>query len=233
MTSLSPLQAIENIEYYSIFDSLDNIAIGTQNIAVGTQSRISRDNSVSVIIPSYQSKDTIKIAIDSLTRQTLVNHQLLIVNDELQDEGFGLNNIEFTLESSLKIYSLHTNQGAYGARNHGLKHAKGDFITVHDADDWSHPQKLEMQIKALLDNPKAVASVSHWARCTTDMQFETRPDGSIVHRNISSLMIRREVFERLGYWDRVSVNADTEYYYRILAAYGPDSIVEGRCFLNH
>lgn len=73
---------------------------------------------------------------------------------------------------------------------------------------------------------KAVASVSHWARCTTDMQFETRPDGTVVHRNISSLMIRREVFERLGYWDRVSVNADTEYYYRILAAYGPDSIVE-------
>lgn len=116
--------------------------------------------------------------------------------------------------------------GAYGARNQGLKHATGDFITVHDADDWSHPQKLEMQVKALLDNPKAVASVSHWARCTTDLQLETRPDGSVVHRNVSSLLIRREVFEHLGYWDRVSVNADTEYYYRILAAYGPESIVE-------
>ncbi|WP_323981154.1 glycosyltransferase [Aeromonas media] len=116
--------------------------------------------------------------------------------------------------------------GAYGARNQGLKHATGDFITVHDADDWSHPQKLEMQVKALLDNPKAVASVSHWARCSTDLQLETRPDGTVVHRNVSSLLIRREVFERLGYWDRVSVNADTEYYYRILAAYGPESIVE-------
>ncbi|MFM5314185.1 glycosyltransferase [Aeromonas veronii] len=125
-----------------------------------------------------------------------------------------------------KSLQLQVNLGAYGARNHGLKHATGEFITVHDADDWSHPQKLEMQVKALLDNPKAVACVSHWARCTTDMQFETRPDGTVVHRNISSLMIRREVFERLGYWDRVSVNADTEYYYRILAAYGPESIVE-------
>ena len=116
--------------------------------------------------------------------------------------------------------------GAYGARNQGLKHVTGDFITVHDADDWSHPQKLEIQVKALLDNPKAMASVSHWARCSTDLQLETRPDGSVVHRNVSSLMIRREVFERLGFWDRVSVNADTEYYYRILSAYGPDSIVE-------
>ena len=117
-------------------------------------------------------------------------------------------------------------QGAYGARNQGLKHATGDFITVHDADDWSHPQKLEMQVRALLANPKAVACVSHWARCSTDLQLETRPDGTVVHRNVSSLMIRREVVERLGYWDRVSVNADTEYYYRILAAYGPESIVE-------
>ncbi|ADN74658.1 glycosyl transferase family 2 [Ferrimonas balearica DSM 9799] len=173
---------------------------------------------MSVVIPTLVCDEKFEFAFNSLRGQTSENNEILVV----VDNSIACNRVSHGVRPLINFVNL----GAYGARNQGLKHATGDFITVHDADDWSHPQKLEMQVKALLDNPKAMASVSHWARCTTDMQFETRPDGSVVHRNISSLMIRREVFERLGYWDRVSVNADTEYYYRILAAYGPDSIVE-------
>lgn len=176
--------------------------------------------SVFVIIPFFKQNKTLKTSIISIANQKNVVTKISVVEDDFPSiDDSHINHL-------FKIRSLYVNQGTYGARNHGLKYATGEFITVHDADDWSHPQKLEMQVKALLDNPEAVASVSHWARCTTDMQFETRPDGTAVHRNISSLMIRREVFERLGYWDRVSVNADTEYYYRILSAYGPESIVE-------
>jgi hypothetical protein len=47
-----------------------------------------------------------------------------------------------------------------------------------------------------------------------------------VHRNVSSLMFRRSVFEQLGYWDRVTVNADTEYYYRVITAFGADRVKE-------
>ncbi|WP_429189238.1 glycosyltransferase [Aeromonas veronii] len=169
-------------------------------------------------MPFFKAIETIDLAVFSISGQSFENINIILSNDE--------NCGQILKIKDCKIIYNYVNQGTYGARNHGLKYATGEFITVHDADDWSHPQKLEMQVKALLDNPEAVASVSHWARCTTDMQFETRPDGTVVHRNISSLMIRREVFERLGYWDRVSVNADTEYYYRILAAYGPESIVE-------
>lgn len=201
----------EALDVLQKVDSIDEI-----RSLDGSRSNIQA--SVSVVIPCFYCSDTISTAVSSLISQSLTPPEILLVEDG--------NAIGVTVPGSVRSHRLNLNQGAYGARNHGLKHATGEFITVHDADDWSHPQKLEMQVKALLDNPKAVASVSHWARCTTDMQFETRPDGTVVHRNISSLMIRREVFERLGYWDRVSVNADTEYYYRILAAYGPESIVE-------
>lgn len=194
-------------KHFGEFSSLDTISYIKFN-----KSNVSK--MVTLIIPVGEQNQYLSTAIKSVQLQTLRVAENLIIQDGKPEE------------LALPNLALPINQGTYGARNHGLKHATGDFITVHDADDWSHPQKLEMQVKALLDNPEAVACVSHWARCTTDMQFETRPDGTVVHRNISSLMIRREVFERLGYWDRVSVNADTEYYYRILAAYGPESIVE-------
>ncbi|MFB2865113.1 glycosyltransferase [Aeromonas sp. MdU4] len=176
---------------------------------------------VSILVPVGRCFKYLETSVKTMLWQTINDVQLVLVNDGSPQFKYQSRSLGSEL-----YFELFVNTGAYGARNYGLKHATGEFITVHDADDWSHPQKLEMQVKALLENPQAVASVSHWARCTTDLQFETRPDGTVVHRNISSLMIRREVFERLGYWDRVSVNADTEYYYRILAAYGPNSIVE-------
>jgi len=173
-------------------------------------------SSVDIITPIGGCKEFLPTVEKSVFNQTLPCNWIVIFDD------YENNNILFNDVKYFNPISL----GTYGARNYGLKVSSGDFITVHDADDWSHPQKIELQLQALIENPFAVASVSHWARCTSDMNFETRVDGTIVHRNVSSLMVRREVIEKLGYWDRVSVNADTEYYYRILAAYGPESIVE-------
>lgn len=172
--------------------------------------------SVDIITPIGECKEFLSTVEKSVINQSLPCNWVVIFDD------YENNNISFNHVKYFNPISL----GTYGARNYGLKVSSGDFITVHDADDWSHPQKIELQLQALIENPLAVASVSHWARCTSDMNFETRVDGTIVHRNVSSLMVRREVIEKLGYWDRVSVNADTEYYYRILAAYGPESIVE-------
>ncbi|MHC9037113.1 glycosyltransferase family 2 protein, partial [Cobetia marina] len=67
----------------------------------------------------------------------------------------------------------------------------------------------------------------HWVRCTPELIFgRWRMEEGWTYRNVSSLMFRREVFEALGYWDRVRVEADTEYYYRLRAAYGDQAIGE-------
>lgn len=173
-------------------------------------------SSVDIITPIGECKEFLLTVEKSVFNQTLPCNWVVIFDD------YENNNILFNDVKHFNPISL----GTYGARNYGLNVSSADFITVHDADDWSHPQKIELQLQALIENPLAVASISHWARCTSDMNFETRVDGTIVHRNVSSLMVRREVIDKLGYWDRVSVNADTEYYYRILAAYGPESIIE-------
>lgn len=105
-------------------------------------------SAVTVIIPCFNCRDTIATAVNSLISQSLAPAEILLVEDG--------KTIGVTVPGSIRSHWLYLNQGAYGARNHGLKHSSSEFITVHDADDWSHPQKLEMQVKALLDNPKAV-----------------------------------------------------------------------------
>ena len=184
---------------------------------------------VSVVIPSYNSVKGLATAVHSLLAQTWVNLEVIIVDDASTDGSLKVAEQLSDLDARVKVYKQHVNQGAYVARNVGLFHAKGAFITVHDADDYSHCQKIQLQVEALVNNKAACASVSHWARCTTDLKFGTwRQEASWVHRNVSSLMFRRSVYDSLGFWDAVSINADTEYYYRILSAFGSASIVEVR-----
>jgi glycosyltransferase involved in cell wall biosynthesis len=119
------------------------------------------------------------------------------------------------------------NQGAYAARNTGVQQALGAFITVHDADDWSHPQKLEHQALALLAKPALVGCFSHWVRADEALHFtHWCMETGWIYRNVSSLMLRREAVQQLGYWDNVNAAADTEYHQRLVTVYGEEAVAD-------
>ncbi|WP_260578760.1 glycosyltransferase family 2 protein [Vreelandella populi] len=178
---------------------------------------------VSVIIPTYNAEAYLATALHSLTCQTLAAIEILVVDDASTDNSLSIAQHFAAKDKRVRVIPQPKNQGAYAARNRGLKEAKGCFITVHDSDDWSHPEKLARQVAALEANPAWVACLSDMVRCTTALYFGrwriAEADGWI-YRNTSSLMVRRDVVEALGYWDRVRCSADTEYLHRIWAAYG-------------
>ncbi|HRQ56882.1 MAG TPA: glycosyltransferase family A protein [Azoarcus taiwanensis] len=189
---------------------------------------------VSVIIPAYNAGATIATALRALWNQSWPALEVIVVDDASTDDTAAV--VQTVVEAwqrasregrSLRLITHARNQGAYAARNSGLAAAAGAFITTHDADDWSHPLKIALQVQTLLRDRGCQASVSHWVRCSAELVFgRWRVDDGWTYPNVSSLMFRRSVFERLGFWDRVSVGADTEYYYRILRCYGQAAITE-------
>ncbi len=182
---------------------------------------------VSVIMPLFNAERTLKTAVESLLQQSYNNLEIIIVDDCSTDSSFSLALALRKQDSRVRVFRQLNNGGAYAARNLGLLVSRGDFITTHDADDWSHPQKIEKQLEVLLQNEHLQASTSHWVRCTDDLVFgRWLVEEGWIYRNVSSLMFRRTVFDTLGFWDRVSVNADTEYYYRIIRAYGREALTE-------
>jgi glycosyltransferase involved in cell wall biosynthesis len=182
---------------------------------------------VSLVVPAHDAEDTLPTCLRGLTEQSWRNLEIIVVDDGSSDRTAAIVETEARRDPRIRLLRLSVNGGAFVTRNAGFQAARGAFFTVQDADDWSHPQKIEEQVRPLLEKPALQATASHWVRAGSDLRMSRwRMEESWTHRNVSSLMIRTELRDTLGYWDRVRTNADTEYYYRLLAAFGAEAIEE-------
>ena len=193
--------------------------------------RSGHSETVSVVIAAYNAAGYIRTAIDSLFEQTWRPLEIIVVDDASTDDTASVVQsliAECPPGIALKLVSQDINQGAYAARNRGMQEATGDYLTTHDADDWSHPEKIARQVLALQQNPEAKASLSWWVRATPALLFHRWRTNEYgwVYPNLSSLMIRREVLDVAGYWDEVKVNADSEYWERLKRLFGDSSVRE-------
>lgn len=105
---------------------------------------------VSVVIPTYNRKNSLVSCINSVLNQTYKNLEVIVVDDASTDETYKLfNSIK---ESRVFFYRYESNQGACYARNYGAKKAKGSYIAFQDSDDQWLPEKIEKQINYLKKN---------------------------------------------------------------------------------
>src|SRR5699024_8253132 len=164
--------------------------------------------------------------IDSILSQTWKNIELLVVDDCSSDNTREVVERYAEKDDRVKLLSTVGNSGPYVARNIALKEATGDFVTINDADDWSHPEKIETQANHLMDNEDIIANTSAHARLTEELKLHRRgTPGTYIFSNMSSLMFRRrQVLENIGYWDTVRFAADSEYKKRIAAVIGNSAV---------
>lgn len=108
---------------------------------------------VSVIMSVYkESFSILREAIDSILGQTLQEFEFIIVNDNPKNPNLDyLKQLEDNNKNVLLICN-EKNQGLPASLNIGVKAAKGKYIARMDADDISLPNRLEEQMKFLIDN---------------------------------------------------------------------------------
>ncbi|MBZ4689350.1 MAG: glycosyl transferase family [Cereibacter sp.] len=177
---------------------------------------------ITVIMPAFNATGFIGTAIGSLLAQSWRNIELLVVDDHSTDRTSRAVGEWAERDPRVRLIRAGENGGPYVARNLALREASGTFVTCNDADDWSHPQKLALQARHLLDNPQFVANDSQQARATEGMYFYRRGQaGWYIFRNMSSFMFRREaIAEAIGFWDCVRFGADAEFIRRIDIVFG-------------
>jgi glycosyltransferase involved in cell wall biosynthesis len=112
---------------------------------------------VSVLMPLFNSADTVSLALASLQAQTYQNWECIIVDDGSTDNLSAV--IENVQDARIHFHRLSRNRGRGYARQHALENAQGNYLAFLDGDDWIYPTKLKQQVE-LLASQSDVAIVS-------------------------------------------------------------------------
>jgi glycosyltransferase involved in cell wall biosynthesis len=180
---------------------------------------------VSVLMTTHNSEEFLDTAIRSVLEQTYADLELIVVDDCSTDRT--RQKLAAWAAFDQRVVVLHNkhNVGTYGSKNLALLKARGKFITCHDSDDWSHPQKIAFQVMRLRKS-KAMACYSRWVRIDERGYFEATRWGQLSHANPSSLLYHRSVIDAIGFYDMVRTGADTEFQHRIINRFGAQSVFE-------
>lgn len=193
---------------------------------------------VSVIVPTYNRAGVICRTIDNIFAQTFRDIEVIVVNDGSTDDTLARLR---RYVGRIKVISQ-ANAGPSTARNRGIEAARGEFIAFQDSDDLWMPSKLERQVSLLTKSDKAVVC----CLCNAVFRYTDRPEMTAFRRawlfpdleegiwnNVAevlatrfvlfcqSVLIRREVLERIGGFDEtLTYHEDYELPLR-LALEGP------------
>ena len=171
---------------------------------------------VSVIVPVYNGARFLAATLASVRAQTYRDFETVVVDDGSTDgsaevaAGFG----------DVRVVRQ-ANQGCAKARNEGVAAARGGLLAFLDADDLWTPDKLAVQTAHLAAHPAIGYSIAR-----QEIFLEpgaTRPPGlrpahleaDQVGYLPSTLVVRREVFVRVGGFDTsLAVASDVEWFVR-------------------
>jgi glycosyltransferase involved in cell wall biosynthesis len=104
---------------------------------------------VTVVIAAYQAERFLAEALESVRAQSFRRREVVLVNDGSTDATSDVAG-RF---SEVRELRLAENRGVSAARNAGVAAASGDLVTFLDADDVMFPNRLEVQVRHLLEHP--------------------------------------------------------------------------------
>lgn len=191
------------------------------DLAASSRSSAETGPLVSVVMTAFNSAHHLERAANSVLVQTHANLELFIVDDVSTDTTRQIIAQLAERDERVRPIYLERNGGTYVAKNTALLQSRGDFLTCHDSDDEWHPAHLERHLGWMVETPDLVATKSAWVRAREDGIFSLKRWGAYTHENPASTFFRRAVLDEIGYFDSVRTGADTEFWSRLKARYGP------------
>lgn len=156
---------------------------------------------ISVVIPAYNRENYLGEAIQSVLGQTLPPDEIIVVDDGSTDHTA---DVARSFGGIVRCLTR-VNGGVGPARNDGVAASTGGILTFLDSDDLWTPYKLERQTAYLDRHPETdlvfghmEAFISPELHATYTQSVDT---GAMPGMCASTLMLRKEVFEKIGPFD--------------------------------
>lgn len=168
---------------------------------------------ITVVMAAYNEEDRISEAIDSIINQTYRGWGLIIINDSSSDNTQEI--IDSYVRKDSRIISIKNprNMGLAYSLNRAISISDSTFIARMDADDISLPNRLQVQLDYMLENPDidVLGTAAFVKNSNTDEKFlVTKPE---LHRQIvlsikkinpffhSSVLINMDFLKQLNGYD--------------------------------
>jgi glycosyltransferase involved in cell wall biosynthesis len=117
---------------------------------------------LTILMPAFNAAPYIREAVDSLLQQTFQDFELWIIDDGSTDSTPKI--IRSFSDARIKKFYFDQNRGRVLLINEFVKKVSSEFFTVTDADDASHPQRLQMQLNLFSKDPELMmCGTSYWA----------------------------------------------------------------------
>lgn len=158
---------------------------------------------ISVFVTSYNQRDYLREAIESVLAQTLPASQIIVVDDASSDGSPDLISDYARRYPDLFTPVYHKqNTGVAQVRIDALEAVTGDYVTYVDGDDWFLPEKLEKESAAIRANPEARIAFSNNEYMSEDgstlvrrwVDGEPVPQGDVFWQTIGRAFPRRSLF---------------------------------------
>ena len=207
---------------------------------------------VTVLMPSFNEPvEFISETIESVLNQTFTDFEFIIVDDSTNEETINCINNYSKKDNRIRIIREDHVKGVSGARNLGIKAAKGDFIVNIDADDVCFPDRIENQLKGFSSDD--IVAVGGNVLVINEKNVITRrpepidPDWNIISRHLqygivdmsqpSSMVRKSTLLEVGGYDELMKCSEDFDLWYKIAINHKwtivPDLVIKYRVHGNN
>ncbi|MDB3999941.1 glycosyltransferase [Schleiferiaceae bacterium] len=183
---------------------------------------------ITIGLPFYNAEETLGDAIRSVFAQTHQDWELILLDDGSTDRSLEI--AKSVKDPRVRVYSDGKNKKLASRLNEIARLAKYDYISRMDADDLIFPEKIEVQLKYLLESPEydliatGVYSVKnnleiqgirgYSYECPTFSDVVSRKSG-IIH---ASLLVRKSWYQRNTYDEELIISQDFDLWLRAVKA---------------
>ncbi len=183
----------------------------------------------SVIIPTYNRRDFLKRAVESVLKQSFSDFELIVIDDGSDDQS---NKMLLSFCDKRLIYKFQPHQGVSAARNFGIKTAAGEFIAFLDSDDRFDKDKLKITYDYIKKFPqfKIFHTEEIWYRNKEHLNpkaIHQKPEGFVFEKalklcciGMSTCVVKMEIFEDIRLFDeQLPVCEDYDFWLRTAVKY--------------
>ena len=185
---------------------------------------------ISVIVPVFNVKDSVKLTLEALVAQTIFEQLEILLVDDGSSDGSGAICQTYAQAYKPFRYVYQENQGVSAARNKGLHLAKGNYVAFCDADDLPHPE-LYQRLLTLIGESADIAVVdfsnvyggkrvkknaAYQATLSQEQALQAFLSGHYLENVLVNKLFRRSVIGDLTLPLGITIGEDMAFLYDVL-----------------